>query len=224
MNYLQPELRRALAADYAIGLMPSTARRRFEGLLLDDPGLRAEVAKWQESLVGLTSSLAPEAVPERVWLNIVARIEPQRLHLPPRRPFWSGMRVAALACTLLVAIIVGVIYNRDTPAFNAVLVAGNAQPALALQAFERYLKVEPLALASVQAGRSLELWAIPADGVPVSLGLLPDDGEGRIELSARQRELLGAKTTMAVSLEPKGGSPSGKPTGPILYKGQLASL
>jgi len=163
-------------------------------------------------------------VPERVWLNIVARIEPQRLHVPPRRPFWSGMRVAALACTLLVAIIVGVIYNRDTPVFDAVLVADNAQPALALQAFERYLKVEPLALASVQAGRSLELWAIPADGIPVSLGVLPDDGKGRVELSARQRELLGARTTMAVSLEPKGGSPSGKPTGPILYKGQLASL
>jgi anti-sigma-K factor RskA len=224
MNYRQPELRRALAADYAIGLMPTTARRRFESLLIDDPNLRAEVAQWQESLVGLTTSLEPQPVPERVWHQIVARIEPQRLHVPKKRPFWSWMRIAAVACTLLVAVIVGVIYNRDKPDFNATLVAGNQQPALTVQAFDRYLKIDPVAVASVEAGRSLELWAIPADGVPVSLGVIPDNGKGRVDLSDSQRRLLGSQTTMAITLEPKGGSPSGKPTGPILYKGQLASL
>ncbi|MFJ5299761.1 anti-sigma factor domain-containing protein [Pseudomonas sp. NPDC088368] len=224
MNYLQPELRRALAADYAIGLMPSTARRRFESLLLDDPNLRAEVAQWQESLIGLTTELRPEPVPDRVWQQIVARIEPQRLHVPEKRSFWSWMRVAAVACSLLVAIIVGVIYTRDKPDFNATLVANDQQPALTVQAFERYLKVEPVAVASVDPGRSLELWAIPLDGVPVSLGVIPDDGKGRVDLSDAQRKLLSGKTTMAITLEPKGGSPSGKPTGPILYKGQLASL
>jgi anti-sigma-K factor RskA len=224
MNYRQPELRRALAADYVIGLMPTTARRRFESLLIDDPNLRAEVAQWQESLVGLTTSLEPQPVPERVWHQIVARIEPQRLHVPEKRPFWSWMRIAAVACTLLVAVIVGVIYNRDKPDFNATLVAGNQQPALTVQAFDRYLKIDPVAVASVETGRSLELWAIPADGVPVSLGVIPDNGKGRVDLSDSQRRLLGSQTTMAITLEPKGGSPSGKPTGPILYKGQLASL
>lgn len=224
MNYRQPELRRALAADYAIGLMPSTARRRFESLLLDDPTLRKEVAQWQESLVGLTASLEPQPVPERVWQRILARIEPQRLHVPEKRPFWSWMRVTAVACTLLVAVIFGVIYNRDTPAFNATLVTSNQQPALTVQAFDRYLKVEPVTVASVETGRSLELWAIPADGVPVSLGVIPDNGKGRVELNESQRKLLGTQTTMAITLEPKGGSPSGKPTGPVLYKGQLASL
>jgi anti-sigma-K factor RskA len=224
MNYRHPELRRALSADYAIGLMPSTARRRFENLLLDDPTLREEVARWQESLVGLTTSLEPQPVPERVWEQIIARIEPQRLHVPGKRPFWSWMRIAAVACTLLVAVIVGVIYNRDKPDFNATLVASNQQPALTVQAFDRYLKVEPVTVARVETGRSLELWAIPADGIPVSLGVIPDDGKGRVELSESQRKLLGSQTTMAITLEPKGGSPSGKPTGPVLYKGQLASL
>ncbi|RJX82999.1 anti-sigma factor domain-containing protein [Pseudomonas sp. LS-2] len=224
MNYRHPELRRALSADYAIGLMPSTARRRFENLLLDDPTLREEVARWQESLVGLTTSLEPQPVPERLWEQIIARIEPQRLHVPEKRPFWSWMRIAAVACTLLVAVIVGVIYNRDKPDFNATLVASNQQPALTVQAFDRYLKVEPVTVARVETGRSLELWAIPADGIPVSLGVIPDDGKGRVELSESQRKLLGSQTTMAITLEPKGGSPSGKPTGPVLYKGQLASL
>lgn len=224
MNYRQPELRRALAADYVIGLMPSTARRRFENLLLDDPNLRADVAHWQERLAGLTASLVPQPVPERVWQRIVARIEPQHLQVPNKRPFWSGWRITAAACSLVAAIALGVVYNRDRPAFNATLVATNQQPALTVQAFDRYLKVEPVAVASIDTGRSLELWAIPADGVPVSLGVIPDDGKGRVELSDSQRKLLGTQTTMAITLEPKGGSPSGKPTGPVLYKGQLASL
>ena len=224
MNYQHPQLRRALAADYAIGLMPSTARRRFEHLMLDDANLRAEVADWQERLVGLTASLAPQAVPERVWQRIVARIDPQRLHVPEKRSFWRPMRVAALACALLVAVIFGVIYNRDIPELNATLVASNQQPALTVQAFDHHLKVEPVALGPVEAGRSLELWAIPADGVPVSLGVIPDDGQGRVVLTDSQRGLLHLKTTLAISLEPKGGSTTGKPTGPVLYTGQLASL
>lgn len=224
MNYQQPELRRALAADYAIGLMPLTARRRFESLLLDDPSLRRELAQWQESLVGLTSSLEPQDVPERVWQAIVARIDPQELHVPARRPFWNWLRLTAVACSLVLAGILGVIYTRDTASFNATLVASNQLPALAVQAYDRYLKVEPLALASVEPGRSLELWAIPADGVPVSLGVIPNDGKGRVDLSERQRTLIGTPTTLAITLEPQGGSPSGKPTGPVLYKGKLASL
>lgn len=224
MNYQQPELRRALAADYAIGLMPLTARKRFESLMLDDPSLRRELAQWQESLVGLTSSLPPQEVPERVWHAIVARIDPQQLHVPAKRPFWNWLRLTAVACSLVVAGILGVIYNRDTATFNATLVATNQQPALAVQAYERYLKVEPLAVASVEPGRSLELWAIPADGVPVSLGVIPNDGKGRVELSEHQRTLIGTPTTLAITLEPQGGSPSGKPTGPVLYKGKLASL
>jgi anti-sigma-K factor RskA len=224
MNYQQPELRRALAADYAIGLMPLTARRRFESLLLDDPSLQRELAQWQESLAGLTSSLEPKDVPERVWQAIVARIDPQVLHVPARRPFWNWLRITAVACSVVVAGILGVIFTRDTATFNATLVATDQQPALAVQAYDRYLKVEPLALASVEPGRSLELWAIPADGVPVSLGVIPNDGKGRVDLSERQRTLIGTPTTLAITLEPQGGSPSGKPTGPVLYQGKLASL
>lgn len=224
MNYQQPQLRRALAADYAIGMMPSTARRRFESLLLDDPSLRREVAQWQESLVGLTSSLQAQDVPDRVWQRIVARIDPQELHVPKKRPFWNWLRLGAIACSLLVALVIGVIYNRDTAIYNATLVATNQQPALAVKAFERYLEVEPLAVSSVEQGRSLELWTIPANGVPVSLGVVADKGKSRVELTESQRKLIGTQSTLAITLEPQGGSPSGKPTGPVLYKGQLASL
>ena len=82
MNYKTPALRRALAADYAIGLMSSAARRRFEQLLLDDAALRTELAHWQESLASLTDAIPEQPVPGRVWQGITARIEPQVLHVP----------------------------------------------------------------------------------------------------------------------------------------------
>ena len=81
MNYQTPELRRALAADYAIGLMPPTARRRFEHLLQGDALLRVELARWLEHLNLLTEPLIEQPVPGHVWQAIVARIEPQTLHV-----------------------------------------------------------------------------------------------------------------------------------------------
>jgi anti-sigma-K factor RskA len=224
MNYQTPTLRRALAADYAIGLMPSAARRRFEQLLLEDAALRAELAQWQESLASLTEALPEQPVPDRVWQGITARIEPQVLHMPEKHPFWSWLRVTAAVCSLVIAVTLGVIYNRDSARYSATLLTADAQPALKVEAHEDYLNVEPLTLAAVDPGRSLELWAIPADGKPISLGVIPAGGKGRVELSDTQKTLIGKPIALAVSLEPQGGSPTGQPTGPVLYQGALAAL
>jgi anti-sigma-K factor RskA len=224
MNYQTPTLRRALAADYAIGLMPSAARRRFEQLLLEDAALRAELAQWQEHLASLTEALPEQPVPDRVWQGITARIEPQVLHMPEKRRFWSWLRVTAAVCSLVIAVTLGVIYNRDSARYSATLLTADAQPALKVEAHEDYLNVEPLTLAAVDPGRSLELWAIPADGKPISLGVIPAGGKGRVELSDVQKALIGKPIALAVSLEPKGGSPTGQPTGPVLYQGALAAL
>ncbi|CAI8725580.1 Anti-sigma factor [Pseudomonas sp. IT-P253] len=224
MNYQTPTLRRALAADYAIGLMPAAARRRFEQLLLEDAALRVELAQWLESLASLTDALPEQPVPERVWQGITARIEPQVLHVPEKRPFWNWLRVTAAVCSLVVAVALGVIYNRDNARYSATLLSADAQPALKVEAHENYLKVEALALAAVDQRRSLELWAIPADGKPISLGVIPAGGSGKVELSAAQKALIGKPIALAVSLEPKGGSPTGQPTGPVLYQGALAAL
>jgi anti-sigma-K factor RskA len=223
MNYQTPTLRRALAADYAIGLMPAIVRRRFERLLLEDAALRAEVAQWQDSLVSLTHAELEQPVPERVWHHITARIEPQTLHVPEKRPFWNWLRVATAVCTLVIAVTLGVIYNRDTALYSATLLTADAQPALKVEAHKDYLRVEPLTLAAVDPGRSLELWAIPADGKPISLGVIPAGGKGRVELTEAQKTLISKPVALAVSLEPKGGSPTGQPTGPVLYQGALAA-
>lgn len=224
MNYQTPALRRALAADYAIGLMSAPARRRFEQLLLDDAALRAELAQWQESLASLTEALPEHPVPERVWHGITARIDPQVLHVPEKRPFWNWLRLTAAICSIALLVFLGSLYNRDDARYHATLLTANAQPALKVEAHADYLQVEPLTLAAVDADRSLELWVIPADGKPISLGVIPAGGKGKVELSEAQKVLISKPIALAVSLEPKGGSPTGQPTGPVLYQGRLAAL
>ena len=224
MNYQTPALRRALAADYAIGLMSAAARRRFEQLLLDDAALRAELAQWQESLASLTDTLPEQPVPDRVWQGITARIEPQVLHVPEKPPFWNWLRVTAALCSIVILVFLGSLYNRDDARYRATLLSADAQPALKVEAHDDYLQVEPLTLAAVDPQRSLELWAVPADGKPISLGVIPAGGKGKVELSAAQKALIGQPIALAVSLEPKGGSPTGQPTGPVLYQGALALL
>jgi anti-sigma-K factor RskA len=224
MNYRTPTLRRALAADYAIGLMPATARRRFEQLLLEDAALRAELAQWHGSLASLTEALPEQPVPDRVWQGITARIEPQVLHVPEKRPFWNWLRVTMAVCSLVIAVTLSVIYTRDDAQYSATLAGADAKPALRVLAHADYLQVEPLTLAAIEPGQSLELWAIPADGKPVSLGVIPAGGNGKVELSETQKALIGKPIALAVSLEPKGGSPTGQPTGPVLYQGALEAL
>lgn len=224
MNIQNRRLRRALAADYAIGLMSVPARRRFEQRLLDDTELRNEVAKWQESLAQLNEPLVAVPVPDRVWAAINARIEPQHLHVPAKRPSWNGLRISAAVCLLLVALTLGLFYHRDNARYSATLLDASAQPALHIKAHDNYLQVDPLTLPVVAPGRSLELWAIPADGKPLSMGMIPAGGQGRIGLNDDQQALLGEPIALAVSLEPEGGSPTGQPTGPVLYQGALAAL
>ncbi|MBS7778705.1 anti-sigma factor [Acidovorax sp. CCYZU-2555] len=67
--------------------------------------------------------------------------------------------------------------------------------------------------------RSLQLWALPPQGAPRSLGVL---GQGRLEKLPAQESQVQAVPALAISLEPKGGVPSETgPTGPVLFTGAL---
>jgi len=67
--------------------------------------------------------------------------------------------------------------------------------------------------------KSLQLWALPHQGAPRSLGVM---GDGKLEQLTAQETDVKAIPALAISLEPKGGVPSSTgPTGPVLFKGAL---
>ena len=79
--------------------------------------------------------------------------------------------------------------------------------------------VQPVA---VQSDRTLQLWWATATGKPQSLGLIRADGVTVLRPGALPGGLQGsALDHMAVSVEPPGGSPTGQPTGPVVFYGKL---
>ena len=86
----------------------------------------------------------------------------------------------------------------------------------------RALVTKPLMNVSLEANRVLELWSVPPQGAPRSLGLISASGATVVPRGKLPEALLkGGTAALAVSLEPPGGSPTGVPTGPVLYAGKL---
>lgn len=141
----------------------------------------------------------------------------------PTPPFWSRPRVFIGVCVAIVAGLGGALYTQDNVKSAATLVTTAQQPAAQIRAYKDYLEVEPIATATPEPDRSLELWAMPEGRAPVSLGLLPEDGKGIIGLNPRQQKSIRQPVELLVSSETKGGSLSKQPTGPTVYQGALAA-
>jgi anti-sigma-K factor RskA len=67
-----------------------------------------------------------------------------------------------------------------------------------------------------------ELWVIPKDGKPRSLGTMGASKQMHMQLADALAKLFQQGATIAISVEPQGGSPTGFPTGPVVASGALA--
>ncbi|RJG27750.1 anti-sigma factor [Massilia cavernae] len=225
-------LREKLAAEYVLGTLKGGARRRFEGLMHNDVALRRLVAQWQDRLAPMAELSGAVTPRPLVWTGIE-----RRLDLRPERKPWQVWRDDAvgfwrtlgLASSAIAAVLVVVLATRttDAPSIDriATLTDDKAQTALVVTADSRRRTIEVRVADSiaVAADKTLQLWAIPKQGAPRSLGILPDNRSAKLALSERA---IGADVVMlAISLEPKGGSPDPNgPTGPVLYKGSWVRI
>lgn len=136
--------------------------------------------------------------------------------------FWSRPRLFIGVAVAIIAGLGGAYYTHDSVKSTSTLVTINQQPAAKIRVHKDYLEIEPISSTAPEPDRSLELWAMPADGTPVSLGLLPETGKGIIGLNPRQQKSISQPVELMVSSEAKGGSLSSLPTGPKIYQGALA--
>ena len=221
---LSRETLNALAAEYVVGTLRGRARQRFEAIARDNREAREIIETWQAQLTPLAERVAPVEPPARVWSAIESRLGSRGAPKESGLGFWRSL--AMLASGLAAVLAVAFLWfspARDTdPEFVAVLTAADAVPRMVVSMHgSQELRVRVVKSWTGTDGKSLELWAVPKNGAPRSLGLVQNERDTRIRLAASDARLLNANA-FAVSLEPRGGSTTGAPTGPVLCSGAIA--
>lgn len=231
MDYGRSDRADALAADYVIGTMRGAARRRFEALLPAHAELRRATGAWQEALMPLTAAIEPVQPSGDVWRRISDRLDRRKSVVAgawQRLSFWRSLTAFASVAAIGLAVLLAsprptappvVVVLAQTSAASG---AAAAAPIVAsISGDGKTLVTRSIVPVALRADRSLELWAVPKDGTPPrSLGVLPT-GSGAATV-ALPGKVLADVDTLAVTVEPLGGSPTGKPTGPITYAGKFS--
>ena len=240
MDYARTPLADLLAAQYVAGTLRGGARRRFESLLPAHPALRGAVASWQARLMPLTEALPPVTPPPTVWRAIEARLWPAPRPEPGLKPWQRLTLWRTLAGTTAAALAAVLVWQAQPqpvlPPVVVVLQSTGADPGPAVQpgglqqvmfvasvsGDGAALTARPLAPVALSADRVFELWSVPPQGNPRSLGLISAAQPTVIRRDRLPATLLrGGTAALAVSIEPPGGSPTGVPTGPVVFAGQI---
>jgi anti-sigma-K factor RskA len=223
MNYQRPQLLEELAAQYVLGTLRGPARRRFERYCSHNATALHAVRRWEDRLVDLLANVVPVAPSALVWDRIKFRVRRDRA-LRPKRVFatFGNWRFAAAAGIAALAIAFGVWTGFGPGSSQPVAEIRDPQQGQ-LWSIEAPRNRDELRVAAadnlaLDPARAYELWALPGAGAaPVSLGLMPKSGRGTLQLNDAQRLALSRSRQIAISLEPPGGSPTGAPTGPVLF-------
>ncbi len=247
MDYSRPALADALAAAYVAGTLRGAARRRFSALLPAHPALRDAVGAWQSRLMPMTAVVTPVVPPARVWQKIERRLWPASAApasvsvSTPALPtgwrgwwqglaLWRGVSALATGAALSLAVLLSVPPPVSAPvvivlqATGAGAVGGPGHFVASVSGDGRALVTRPLAPVAMAGDRVLELWSVPPQGNPRSLGLISASGVTVLAPGRLPPTLLsGGTDALAVSVEPPGGSPTGVPTGPVVFAGKLQS-
>ena len=218
-----------LAAELAFDLLDAEDRAAASRREAADGAFAALVDRWRARATGL---LAGEDVQPPVWLwrSIAARLPANDAGTLRRWRLATGVAAAA-------ALVLGVVALRPAapPPVIATAPPPRALPLVAMLAGPKSRGMVSVVVdraanrLSVAAhglsvpGRSAELWVI-ADGTPLSLGVVDPAATLHVAPSATVAAHLTTGATLAVSVEPVGGSPTGKPTGPVILTGQIGPV
>jgi anti-sigma-K factor RskA len=239
-----------LAAEYVLGSLSLAERREVDARRGRDAALDRAVADWERRLAPLSAGGQGIAPPPELYARITSRLWGADFHasggsvvsISAARPRAGGLRasafvgVSALAACLVLAVGWLLLNMAAAPTLlvaelhrNAATVAdegagAKGSPALrvAVDLEARSVTVTPASLRATPK-RSFELWLLRSGGAaPVSLGLISHAAPTRLPWQEDYPTSGLVDDSLAVSLEPEGGSPTGTPTGPILFVGKLA--
>jgi anti-sigma-K factor RskA len=229
-----------MAAELALGLLDGDERATALRRVLAEPGFAQAVEAWRQRFGHLfdiwPAVAAPDTVFARVERTIDAPVAPPMAVVRPSRLWPVATALATAAAAALLAVVV-LRPEPPVPAPATVPVAA-APRTMLVAAIDPGTRGAPLsavydpatgglrvsAAALADANQSAQLWVIGADATPRSLGLLRTDGASTLTIAAADRARIAAGATLAISLEAIGGSPTGKPEGPVIATGKLSQV
>ena len=223
MRYSDDLLER-LAGEYVLGTLRGPARSRFERVVREEARALAAVQRWERALTPLAARVPAVRPPARVWRGISARIAPRAAAGPG---FWRSLALLSggVASVLLGAFLWLSSGPRGEPLFVAVLTEQNASPRMVLSMHQPdLLRVRMVKPWAGMRNQSLELWALPAQGAPRSLGIVANEMRDTMIRIAPDDPRVQGVAMFAITMEPEGGSPTRQPTGSIVCSGPMAPV
>ncbi|EJL29295.1 anti-sigma factor domain-containing protein [Novosphingobium sp. AP12] len=229
---MSAEERDALAGELALGVLVGEERAAAMRLRLSDPAFAAAVNDWNTRFEPLYAGFAESPAPA-LWPAIQRRLAaPDHSRIRRALRLW---RIGAVASSALAASLATVILLRPPPA-PVEIVRPPEQVAVAQLGTEEApallaVNYDPaggvLRIRAVRLPESRlapELWVIPADGVPRSLGLVASGGSSTVAISAANRALLQDGVTLAITLEPRDGAPHDAPSSAPIAAGKISAI
>lgn len=229
------------AAEHALRLLTGDEARQAAERAAADPAFAREVARWRGRLAPLAQEIEPVAPPAQLWQRIAAETASEsgandndtmlRRQLTAWKSAAAGLGVLAASLALVLAAGLRPFAAPSAPAQaqSAPLVAlladdsGRSNVVASWSPAARQLVLAVPTSLQGDAAHSHELWVIPAGGKPHSVGIMPARKQMHMQLDVAAAVLLGQGATLAISVEPRGGSPTGQPTGPVIASGKLVT-
>ena len=220
-----------LAGEYALGVLTGGELRRARALLRTDEAFRAEVAYWTGRLAPMLDHISMAAPPAALWYRIdgalpAAPDATNVVQLGRRVALWRGVSAAMTAVAAALALLLLFRLDAIQPQLGPPMVAmlGDQQQQMRVVASwnptGRQLVLAAAGAMPAAPKHSHELWIIPSGGKPRSLGTMPGK-QMHMQLADALADLMREGATIAITVEPPGGSPTGNPTGPIVASGKL---
>lgn len=216
-----------LAGEYVLGVLSLDDRRKVEARIVLDADFAAMVQRWEDNLAAMDEDYQPEAPPAWVFPRIEERLHGRAAPATAKAGLWQSIAFWRGLATLSLVAVAGfgittmrLIERPETIELTAALTAeGSGVSYMSTYDIETGLfRMTPVA-SGAQKEKSLELWLIKGKNPAVSLGVLPQTGEGELLVPLQWRDRIEEGDIFAISLEAYGGSPTGKAQGPILALG-----
>ncbi|MEX0407564.1 anti-sigma factor [Aquibium sp. LZ166] len=228
-----------LAAEYVVGVLSADERRAVSARIESDPAFARLVDQWEAHLSPMDEFVPAEPpasakrkLDERLFANGPAEAGSRSsgpAGLWSSLALWRGLTAAAVVAVALLAVQPYLGQPGQPEQGAGRLVASLAPQQSDVHYFVVYdARENDIGLSHVTgergADQDFELWVIEGDQPPASLGVVPAGTSVHLAVDQALSRKIEQGAVFAISLEPRGGSPTGQPTGPVVAAGDLREI